>query len=128
MQTGEDRVAVVESGGDENLNKNTTACFVKATSHLSNSSKVEKSMFWPWRRHVVSCLFCLVCSLGEHRGHEQWRIQGGGQIRPWPPIEIRDRKSNGSILILAPLYRCRLRIWPPLRKNTIYKARKKVDD
>src|SRR6218665_2574860 len=42
MQTGEDRVAVVESGDDESLNKRTTACFVKTTSHLSNSSKVEK--------------------------------------------------------------------------------------
>src|SRR6218665_363661 len=30
-----------------------------------------KSMFWPWRRHVVSCL---VCSLGEHRGHEPHRM------------------------------------------------------
>src|SRR6218665_868291 len=43
MQTGEDRVAVVESGDDEGLNKNTTACFVKTTSPLSNYSKVDKA-------------------------------------------------------------------------------------
>ena len=42
-QTGEDRVAVVESGDDESLDKNTTACFVMTASHLSNSSKVEKA-------------------------------------------------------------------------------------
>jgi len=30
----EDRVAVVESGDDESLNKNTTACFITTTSHL----------------------------------------------------------------------------------------------
>src|SRR6218665_900624 len=30
-----------------------------------------KSMFWPWRRHVVSCL---VCSLREHRSHEPHRM------------------------------------------------------
>jgi len=42
-QTGKDRVAVVESGDDESLKKNTTACFVKTTSYLSNSSKVEKA-------------------------------------------------------------------------------------
>ena len=42
-QTGEDRVAVVESRDDESLNKNTTACFVKTTSHLSNYGKVEKA-------------------------------------------------------------------------------------
>src|SRR6218665_954404 len=34
-----------ESGDEESLNKNTTACFVKATSHLSNSSKMEKAYF-----------------------------------------------------------------------------------
>ena len=39
----QDRVAVIESGEDESLNKNTKACFVKTTSHLSNSSKVEKA-------------------------------------------------------------------------------------
>src|SRR6218665_3339510 len=39
-------------------------------------------------------------------GAYQWRIQGG-QIRPWPPSKLamefaplRDRKSNGSIVIL----------------------------
>jgi len=51
---GEDRVAIVESGADESLNKNTTACLIKTTSHLSNSAKVE-SMFWPWMKHVESC-------------------------------------------------------------------------
>ena len=30
-------------GDDESLNKNTTACFVKTMSHLSNSAKVEKT-------------------------------------------------------------------------------------
>ena len=43
----------------EGLNKNTTACFVKTTSHLSNSAKVGKAcsgcgedMFSHWRRFV----------------------------------------------------------------------------
>ena len=39
---GEDRVEIVESGADESLNKSTTACLIKTTSHLSNSAKVEK--------------------------------------------------------------------------------------
>ena len=34
-----------------------------------------KSMFWPWRRHVVSCL---VCSPGEHRGHYSRTTSDGG--------------------------------------------------
>src|SRR6218665_494262 len=46
-----------------------TACF----DRQDNVSLVEffeggKSMFWPWRRHVVSCL---VYSLGEHL----WRFR-----------------------------------------------------
>jgi len=34
-----------EPRNDESLNKNTTTCFVKTTSHLSNSVKVEKACF-----------------------------------------------------------------------------------
>src|SRR6218665_1005035 len=35
-QGGEDRVAVVESGDDESLNQNTTACFVNMTKVTSD--------------------------------------------------------------------------------------------
>src|SRR6218665_1756999 len=61
--TSSTTVAVVESGDDESLNKNTTACFFEG----------GKSMFRPWRRHVVSCL---VCSPEKHRGHESHCIVG----------------------------------------------------
>ena len=64
-------MAAVESGDDESLNKNMTVCFVKKTSHLFNSARVEKTCSSSVG-HMLSHF--LVCSLAENRGHESNRM------------------------------------------------------
>src|SRR6218665_3861480 len=60
-----------------------------------------KSIYWPWRRHVVSCL---VYSLGEHRGHEPHRIWWNTAL--WVKIKMLCCIVNHSATAVKPNQFC----------------------